>query len=168
MKAVFLGFLQTLLFKRRRKSLVLFISLVAVFVFRSACWKTVKWLYQVQHILTADEIGLTKCPACLGINTSLCNSILNGDITVKINGFWTNEYTKGVMYGRWKGMDVVVKYLASTSEIAEFESHICRSAGVEPSCDLKSNAWRSFLANETSVKKYVINAKSTFLPAHMH
>lgn len=147
--------LRLVIFKRKRKSLILFFLLLAVFIFRSACWKAVEWLFQVPHVLTADEIGLSKCPACFGVNKPLCKSILNGEITVKINGFWTNEYTKGVVYGRWKDMDVVVKYLASASEIAEFESHICKSAGMKPSCDLRSNVWGSFLTNETSVKKYV-------------
>ncbi|XP_031562143.1 divergent protein kinase domain 2A-like [Actinia tenebrosa] len=155
MRPNFLQFIRPLLFKRQRKKLVLFIFLVAAFIFRLTCWKAVEWLFQVPHILTADEIGLSKCPACFGVNTSLCQSILDGEITVKTNGFWTNEYTKGVMYGRWKNMEVVVKYLASTSEIAEFDRHICTSAGMNSklSCDLKSNVWSSFLANETSVKK---------------
>jgi hypothetical protein len=115
--------------------------------------------------LTEDEIGLTKCPACLGINLSLCRSILDGEITVKVNAFWTNEYIKGVMYGRWKDKDVVIKYLASANEVVEFERNICRSSGMKPYCDLKKNAWRSFLNNESSIKKLV---KSPFLFSVSH
>ncbi|XP_048580201.1 divergent protein kinase domain 2A isoform X2 [Nematostella vectensis] len=107
--------------------------------------RAIKWDFSSQHKLTFQEIGLNKCPACFGINLSICHKLLGGGVTVKSNTPWSEERIKGVSYGLWGAVKqrVVLKTLGTSSELTAFDNEICRGVGKDSNCKISQEAWDS-------------------------
>jgi hypothetical protein len=107
------------------------------------------------HVLDDSLLQLDKCPACFGIWESVCQAILSGAIKVKDNYFWNSESVKGVWYGTWGSLPVVLKQLGHGGELATLDKEICLNATelVSKYCNVHEKVWRSFLNPAVSFKR---------------
>lgn len=97
------------------------------------------------HVVSLDTIALNKCPACFGVNDTLCDMIKQGVIRVKQNYPWSEEAKKNVRHGVWDNKAIVIKSLGRTVEYQKYDRKICETAGLPYPCDIQSAIWRSFL-----------------------
>ena len=111
------------------------------------------------HLVPVEMLALNKCPACFGVNTTLCQKIKHGIIQVRHNYPWSEEALKNVMHGIWDNKTVVIKSLGQTVEYEAFDKKICESAGLLHPCEVQSAVWRSFLNSALLLERYLFNIR---------
>ena len=110
------------------------------------------------HVLDGSLLQLDKCPVCFGIWDSVCQAISSGALKVRKNYFWKGESVKGVWYGTWNSLPVVVKRLGHSDELTMLDQEICLNT-TDPNrkyCNVRENVWRSFLNPGVSFKRLTI------------
>lgn len=85
------------------------------------------FIYKHLQVDLIDYCELEKCPFCYG--TDLCELFLNLNINLtedNLNEFITNRFSvKNVLYARLFKEKIVLKKLAHSSELNEFDRNIC-------------------------------------------
>ena len=104
---------------------------------------------QLLHIVDPSLIQLGKCPACFGISEDICHALQSGEIKIRENFLWRS---KGVKFGFWKQLPVVVKSLGTTSEMVMLDKVICRPTAIKH-CNVQEVVFRSFLNPPKSFKR---------------
>ena len=109
------------------------------------------------RLLDHSLLYIDKCPACFGVWENVCQAISSGALKVKENYFWSSEGYKGVWYGMWDTLPVVVKRLGYVNELELLDQEICRNTTqtINGYCDVHENVWRSFLNPGVSFKRHV-------------
>lgn len=131
-------------------------SKIKIVFFLSAVFSILFYMYLAHWLFQGDpEINLEtlleteKCPACYG--GSACGLFYHKQIALSgMSKFRTFDIinAKNVHYGTMKPHDweVVIKKLASDSEIQKIDERLCKDANRDPGCDLARVIPRTDLA----------------------
>lgn len=109
------------------------------------------------QVVDKSLVQLDKCPACFGKWESVCQAISFEKLKVQGNYFWKSESVKGVWYGKWNRLPVVLKQLGHINELAMLDQEIClnTTTSVSKHCNVGEKVWRSFLNPGVSFKRLI-------------
>lgn len=150
--------------KRRIYFFIIFIFLIAI-----------GWLIYTR-LLTFSYKSLAEmetCPACFGV--TMCPALLGGQI--EIDTSLTNLMkVKNVLYGKYKGKQIVLKKLGHDWELEELNNRICTSISEKKGCELNDIHWKASNIHQriadltefnSSLRQTQSGSSMTFCPLHV-
>lgn len=105
------------------------------------------------HSMDSASIQQHKCPACFGLWENVCLAFASEELKVWGDYFWRQESVKGVRYGVWNKLPVVVKMLGHRKELDLLDVEICQNVSLSSHCNVEEIVWRSFLNPRLSFKR---------------
>ena len=104
-------------------------------------------------IVTPEELGISYCPVCFGLNQSVCEGVLHSTVKLRRKKRTTSEDNwKPRAVGVWNEERISIKHLGNVSEFYKLDIEMCSVVGKINAPCAQDVVWKSFL-NPSSVER---------------